>query len=111
MPEVSSRREFPLYTFDGALIAWISQARINRLEKLGLARVLRHKKGTINRVVMHQRAGEPRPTALRDYLGTRYSFREHLEDGHVAWELRRLGKGDELRPIFLRVVTECLRAA
>ena len=26
----------------------------------------------------------------------------------VCWNLRRLGKGGELRPIFLRVVTDCV---
>ena len=48
---------------------------------------------------------------LEDYLGTRYSFREHLDNGYIAWTLRRLGKGDEFRPIFLRVVTVCLSEA
>lgn len=40
--------------------------------------------------------------------GTKYSFREHLDSGHVAWSMRRLGKGNELRPIFLAVLTDCL---
>ena len=40
--------------------------------------------------------------------GTHYSFREHLESGHIAWSMKRLGKGDELRPIFLAVVTDCM---
>ena len=105
---MSARTEIPLYSYDGALIAWITQQRMNRLEALGLARVVRHKKGTINRAVMHHRAGDPKPTRLAEYLGTRYSFREHLDDGHICWRLRRLGKSDELRPIFLQVVTDCV---
>ena len=40
--------------------------------------------------------------------GTKYSFREHLDSGHIAWSMRRLGKGNELRPIFLAVLTDCL---
>ena len=108
---MSARTEIPLYSYDGALIAWITEQRMNRLERMGLARVVRHKKGTINRVVMHYRPGDPKPTELTDYLGTRYSFREHLDDGHVCWNLRRLGKGAELRPIFLRVVLDCLAPA
>lgn len=75
------RREVPLYSSEGALIARITQQRVNRLGGLGLARVVRHKKGTINRVVMHRCLGDPRPTKLTDYLGTRYDFREHLDDG------------------------------
>jgi hypothetical protein len=43
-------------------------------------------------------------------LGTRYSFREHLDNGYLCWNLRRLGRGDELRPIFLAVVAECMIA-
>jgi hypothetical protein len=54
---------------------------------------------------------EARPALLQDDLGTRYSFRERLEDGHTCWRLKRLGQGDELRPIFLRVVTKCLAAS
>jgi hypothetical protein len=114
---VSARTEIPLYSYDGALIAWITQQRMNRLETMGLASVVRHKKGTINRVVMHHRPGDPRPTVLRDYLGTRYSFREHLEDGHVCWRLRALGDRpseanlapEKVRPIFLRVLLECVK--
>ena len=40
--------------------------------------------------------------------GTKYSFRQHLDSGHIAWSMRRLGKGNELRPIFLAVLTDCL---
>ena len=40
--------------------------------------------------------------------GTRYSFREHFDTGTVAWTLKRLGKGDELRPIFMTVLTDCM---
>jgi len=40
--------------------------------------------------------------------GTHYSFREHFDCGRVAWSLKRLGKGDELRPIFLAVVADCM---
>ena len=40
--------------------------------------------------------------------GTNYSFREHLESGHVAWSVKGLGKSYELRPVFLQVVTDCM---
>ena len=43
--------------------------------------------------------------------GTCYSFRERLESGPMAWKLKRLGKKDELRPLFQQVVTDCLVAA
>jgi hypothetical protein len=48
-------------------------------------------------------------------MGTRYSFKDHLEHG-VCWDLKRLGGArwgtnyapDDVRPIFLQVVTDCL---
>jgi hypothetical protein len=101
----------PLYTADGELCDWISEKRMAGLERLGLIQIIRHKKGRVARCILHPRPGDPKPMRLEDYLGTRYSFREHLDNGYIAWALRRLGKGDELRPIFLRVVTDCLSEA
>jgi hypothetical protein len=100
--------EIPLYKFDGELCDWITPARMARLEKLDLIQIVRHKKGHVSRCVLRQRPGDPPPAQLTDYIGTRYSFREHLENGHICWRLRRLGRGQELRPIFLQVVTDCL---
>jgi hypothetical protein len=100
--------EIPLYKADGELCDWITETRMERLEKLDLIQIVRHKKGHVSRCVLRQRPGDPPPARLADYLGTRYSFREHLESGHFCWRLRRLGHGDELRSIFLRVVTDCV---
>jgi hypothetical protein len=99
----------PLYSADGELADWISEQRLARLVAAGLvARVVRHSKGHISRAILLPRPGEGSPVALRQYLGTRYSFREHLDNGRLCWKLRRLGRGNELRPIFLAVVTECM---
>ena len=97
----------PLYAADGELCDWISEQRMARLDKLGLIRIVRHKKGRIARCILNRRPGDPKPVRLEDYLGTRYSFREHLDNGFLCWRLRQLGRGDELRPVFLRVVTDC----
>jgi hypothetical protein len=60
----------PLYTFDFALIDFIGRRHALRLERDGIAKVVRHKKGTINRVVLRRRACDPRrPTTVRDYQG------------------------------------------
>ncbi len=99
----------PLYTADGELSDWISPQRLARLQSLGLiARVVRHPKGHINRAILFRRPGEGRAIELRSYLGTRYSFREHLDNGRLCWKLRRLGRRNELRPIFLAVVADCM---
>lgn len=99
----------PLYYADGELQDKISEEHLTRLHALGLiARVVRHPKGHVNRAVMFRKADEGHSAELKDYLGTRYSFREHLEGGHIAWTLKQLGHGDELRPVFLQVVSDCL---
>jgi len=101
----------PLYAAGGELSDWISEQRLARLQAAGLiARVVRHPKGHVNRAILFRRPGEGRAAELKDYLGTRYSFREHLDNGYLCWKLRRLGRGDELRPIFLAVVAECMAA-
>jgi len=98
----------PLYTSDGEICDWISDQRMTRLDRVGLIRIVRHKKGRVARCILRRRPGEPKPMKPADYLGTRYSFREHLEGGNIAWTLKQLGHGDELRPLFRQVVTGCM---
>jgi len=57
-----------LYPHDGALVDWTSKKSV---ERLGLACVVRHKKGHIALAVLHRRSNDPKPTTLTDYLGTR----------------------------------------
>lgn len=80
----------PLYSADGELHDWISEQRMARMDRLGLIRVVQHKKGRVSRCILHQRSDDPRPTKLSDYLGTRYSYRERLDTGHMVWTLRKL---------------------
>ena len=105
----------PLYTAEGELADWISEQRLARLEAAGLiARVVRHPKGHINRAILFRRPGEGAAVELRQYMGTRYSFREHLDNGRLCWKLRRLDLRDEdgvpfnNRAVFMRVIRECL---
>jgi hypothetical protein len=100
----------PLYSADLELKDWISPQRMNRLVALDLVSVVRSRKGTVKRVIQRRRASDGRPFQPADYLGTRYSHQEHLDNGYITWALKRLGKGDELRPVFLRVVSDCLVA-
>ncbi len=86
-------RGIPLYTHDGALIEWIDAKRLTRLAGLGrVARVVRSRNGKVRRAVLHRMPGEARPTFLVDYTGTRYCFRQHLDDGRRCYRLRGLGK-------------------
>ena len=105
------RAEVPLYNSERELIDWITPKRLERLEAAALlTRVVRGSKGQARRAYLKWRSGDGKPIP-RPHSGTRYSFREKLpEAAKVVWALKRLGVGDELRPIFLRVVTDCLRA-
>ena len=100
----------------------ISLQRLSLLQSLGrIARVVTNHKGYINRAYLLPMAGDHTPKSPFDYVGTKYSFRQHLPGGHVAYRLRCLGDRafgseinlapDEVRPIFLRVLLDCLTPA
>ena len=108
----------PVYQADGSLYACVSEQRLARLQAAGLvARVVRHRKGHINRAILFMRPGEPKPTTANALMGTRYSFKEPMEHG-LAWELKHLGGNrdgktyapPEVRGAFLQVLTDCLVA-
>ena len=106
----------PVYHADGRLYAWASELRFARLQSAGLvARVVRQRKGRINRAILFIRPGEPKPMPASSLMGTTYSFKESLEHG-PAWELKHLGGSHdgktyappEMRAVFLQVVADCL---
>ena len=107
----------PVYQADGSLYACVSEQRLARLQSAGLvARVVRSRKGQVKRAILFLRPGEPKPLSASSVMGTRYSFKELLEHGPPAWELKHLdGSRDgktyappETRAAFLQVVADCL---
>jgi len=96
----------------------IDSRRLERLAQMGrISRIVRTRKGQPVRAFLHRMPGEPKPSTLRDYMGTRYSSLQHLVDGHHCYRLRSLGDNpraeldlapESVRPIFLRVVADCL---
>ena len=112
----------PLYSYDREFLGHVPERYALKLESNGDAQLVRHKKGSINRAILHRRPGEPKPTTLRDYVGKAYSWEQPLDDGHQPWALRPLAghvsRGDasheyhlapaSLRPIFIRVLLDCL---
>ena len=114
-------REIPLYSYDGQLLQWIDAKRLDRLVRLDrVSRVVKHPKGRIAHAILRHMPGEARPSFLSDYEGTKYCLRQRLDDGHYCFRLRPLGERhadeynlapDEVRPIFLRVLLDCLAAA
>lgn len=101
----------PLYSAAGKRLNVISKQELERLEAGGrLARVVRRRDGSPARAYLMPRDGFESACPVSVYMGQRYSFPERLPSCRV-WTLRRLGRGNELRPIFLAVLKSCLRAA
>ena len=112
----------PLYSYEHEFQGHIPERYALKLEREGIAKLVRHKKGSINRAVLYRRPGDPKPTTLRDHMGKAYSWEQPLDDGHQPWALRplvgHLARGDasheyhlaprSLRPIFTRVLLDCL---
>jgi hypothetical protein len=102
----------PLYDAAGMFHGARSLASIHRLIAVDRVTVTRDRKGNIRRAFLRRADGK---TSILQtaYLGTKYSYREHLRDGHSCYNLRKLGgndpKGDDyLAPIFWTVVTSCI---
>ena len=85
----------PLYSADSELQDWISEQRMARLDRLGLIRIVRHKKGLVSRCILHRRPGDSRPMRLSAYLSSRYSYLQHLDCGRWVWTLRKLRTREE----------------
>jgi len=110
-----------VYSCDGELLQWMDEKRLRRLIQCGrVARVVKNRAGWIKRATLHRMPGEAKPSNIRDYLGTTYSFQQRLGDGHRCYRLRALGDNprserdlapEEVRAIFLRVLLECLAPA
>ena len=80
----------PVYSASGKLEEKATDGRIRVLEKRGLiARVVRHKKGHVNRVVLRWRNCDGEILA-RLPASTKYSFKERLESGGTVWRLMPL---------------------
>lgn len=107
---LATDKPIPYYAADGTSRGFRSPECARRLLEARLVTAVYGRKGHLRAIFARQGDGS---SAVGDkvYLGTRYSFREHLDNGHLCWKLRRLGSGNELRPVFLAVVTECLASA
>ncbi len=111
-----SGRLIPFYSYDGSYIDHIAIRRAERLEAMGRAKIVRHRKGHVNRAVLLRGKDESPATNVRDYVGQAYSFHQLLPDGHRPWKLRPLQGGrsevnlapTSVRPIFIRVLLDCL---
>ncbi len=53
------RMTVPLCSFDHEFHGYIPERYALKLERNGVAKLVRHKKGSLNRVILHRRPGEP----------------------------------------------------
>jgi hypothetical protein len=102
----------PLYDAAGMFCGARTLKSIHALIAVERITVHRDRKGNIRRAFMRRHDGKT-SVLQTAYLGTKYSYREHLRDGHSCFNLRKLGGNnadgaDYLRPIFLNVVTSCM---
>lgn len=103
----TSKDQYPLYSADGTPLGYRSREATQRLLAGGFVTPAFGRKGHLKAIFLRRGDGST-PVEVSAPAGTTYSFRERLEQGHFVWQLKRLGKGNELRPVFLQVVTDCL---
>jgi len=100
--------QIPIFSAAGRPLDAVPVRVFERMQDDGrVARVIRRRDGTIARAYLRPRDASEVPAKISSYMGQRYSYLERLPSGQT-WVLRRLGRGSELRPIFLQVLSECL---
>ncbi len=107
MPNVClSQDEYPLFSATGCPLGFRSREATARLLAGDHVRPIFGRKGHLRAIVLPKKDGE-HPIKNAPQLGPKYSYRRRLENNHSVWELKKLGKGDELRPLFMQVVMDC----
>ena len=101
------QKPIPYYSADGTFRGFRAPAAALRLVQNGLVTGAYGRKGHLRAIYARKEDGSC-SVDQQPPIGTRYIFREHLDSGHIAWAMKQLGKRDELRDLFLQVVTDCL---
>lgn len=99
----------PLYAADGTPWGFRSLETAQRLIANGIVSPAYGRKGHL-KAIFSKKADGSSAVERAGPRGTQYSFQQRLESGRLAWKLKKLGKGEELRPLFQQVVTDCLVA-
>lgn len=95
--------EIPLYSAGGELQGRISESKLAGLVSAGIVvRIIRHKKGHINRAILRPRASDGAVLNLSSLSGTKYSYQECLDSGCRAWVHMDLGRLLEHKGIGFR---------
>ena len=105
-----TRQQIAFYAADGTPMGYRSPESAQRLLSLDLVSPAYGRKGHLKAIFARKGDGSS-SVEQSAHSGTQYSFRERLESGPLVWKLKKLGKRDELRPIFLQVVTDCMASS
>ncbi len=99
----------PYYGTDNRLQDWITPERAIKMQRTGMVRAIRTGKGEIVRCIRLRHKEEAKQPTVTSYRGQKYSFREPLANIPAGvWRFKKLGRGSELRPVFVKVLTDCL---
>jgi hypothetical protein len=109
---MSKTKNIPLYAADGRSLGFRNAEGARRLVTAGQVTPSYGRKGHLKAIWLRSENGT---SAIQGNLpgGTKYSFREQLDNGR-CWNLKRLDRRDDngvmvnLRGMFQNVVTECL---
>jgi hypothetical protein len=108
MPQVClNQNEYPLFSAAGCPLGFRSREATARLLVGDHVRPIYGRKGHLRAIVLPKKDGS-HPVEQSPRLSTKFSYRKRLDSRHTIWELRKLGKKNELRPMFMKVVTDCL---
>lgn len=84
----NTTQRIPLYSAGGELQGRISLAQLERLmAQCMILRVVRHRKGHVNRAILHARLSDGAVLTGASLVGTKYSYQEHLDTGQIVWAL------------------------
>ncbi|HWR52108.1 MAG TPA: hypothetical protein VN428_13440 [Bryobacteraceae bacterium] len=103
-------KQIPYYTCDGKPLGYRTIECVERWLAENRVTAVYGRKGHIKAIYHPKRDGDS-AVDRTPHAGTQYSFRERLDNGHRNWTLKRIGKGNELRPVFLAVVAGCATGA
>jgi hypothetical protein len=100
-------QSIPLYAADGTSLGFRTLEAARRLIANEVVNPVYGRKGHLKAIFFMKPDGS---SAVESKVptGTCYSFRERLESGPLVWKLSKLGKGEELRPLFQQVVADCV---
>ena len=107
--------QIPYYAPDGTSMGFRTLEAARRLIAGGYVKPAYGRKGHLKAIWLLQKDGG-NPVETHPQAGTRYSFREALDNGLHCWKLRRVdGRDDDGKPVstrgvFLQVLKDCLVA-